>query len=153
MYSLWISRQTTICGPRSSSSRGFTMAGTTLFSQSRILARRDHCRHSNYWPDGRRRAEKRTGAPVVVRIGAMERQSQPLGRSNRRPTGGADVREEVVPADDLRRLPHRFQTRSADRGEFGELSPTVADSEKPGVTRREVAATYFRRGRLPPLRR
>jgi len=39
---------------------------------------------------------------VVGRIGALECRSEPLGRSDRRPTGGADEREEVVPADEKR---------------------------------------------------
>ena len=49
---------------------------------------------------GPRSGEKRASGRVVGRIGALECRSEPLGRSDRRPTGGADEREEVVPADE-----------------------------------------------------
>jgi len=50
--------------------------------------------------DGRRRAEQRARRQVVGRIRALECLSEPLCGSDRRPTGGADEREEVVLSDE-----------------------------------------------------
>jgi len=50
------------------------------------------------WPDGRRRGEERASGRVVGWIRTLDCRSEPLGRSDRGPTGGADEREEVVSA-------------------------------------------------------
>ena len=54
------------------------------------------------WPDGRRSGEERASGRVVGRIRALECRSEPLGRSDRRPSSGAHEREEVVPAHEKR---------------------------------------------------
>jgi len=51
------------------------------------------------WPAQRGRARQRTGRWADS---ALECRSEPLGRSDRRPTGGTDEREEVVPDYDKR---------------------------------------------------
>jgi len=44
----------------------------------------------------------RVSGRVVGWGGALECRSESLGRSDKRPTGGADEREEEVPADEKR---------------------------------------------------
>ena len=52
--------------------------------------------------DGRRRGQKPVRERVVGRIRALECRSEPLGRSDRRPSTGAHEREAVVPAHQKR---------------------------------------------------
>ncbi len=52
------------------------------------------------WPEGRRSGENRASAGLIGRIRALECPSVPLGRSDRRPTGGADEREDRVRSDE-----------------------------------------------------